>query len=522
MNLLQNTLKIGLVSAWLVTGLQTTAGAQTVEKTYQTYCASCHGAKRLGGQGPALLPQNLKRLRKKKAIKVIADGRIATQMPGFADKLNNDQIRQLAQFIYQPPAEKPIWGAKEINASRTLAKPVNRTTPVFKADPLNLFVVVESGDHHVSILDGDSFKRLARFKSHFALHGGPKFTPDGRYVFFASRDGWITKYDLYSLKVVGDIRAGINTRNMAISSDGKYLAVANYLPHTLVILDAENLKIIKVIKVQDRWRQTSRVSAVYQARPRKSFIVALKDVAEIWEIPTNADAPRIFGGFVHSNEKGMKEGLASNSGQFGIRRIEVSEPFDDFFFDQAYRNLMGSSRDGKKAAVVNLNTGQTVAGIKLPSMPHLGSGITFTYKGRRVIATPHLREAKISIIDMSTWKIIKTIKTKGPGFFMRSHENSPYAWAGVFFGPNRDLVHIIDKKTLEIVKTLRPVPGKTAAHVEFDRSGKHAVLSIWDMDGALIVYDAKSLKEVKRIKMVRPAGKYNVYNKINFSEGPSH
>ena len=522
MRLLQNTLKASLLSVAFLFGLQAPAGAQTVEQTYKTHCASCHGAKRLGGQGPALLPQNLKRLRKKKAIKVIANGRTATQMPGFASKLSKDQIVKLVSFIYRPPAVKPVWGAKEINASRHLAKMETLTKPVFKADPLNLFVVVESGDHHVSILDGDSFERLARFKSHFALHGGPKFTPDGRYVFFASRDGWVTKYDLYALKVVGDVRAGINTRNLAISYDGKYLAVANYLPNTLVILDANDLKIIKIIKAEDRWGQSSRVSAVYQARPRKSFIVALKDVSEIWEIPTNADAAPIFQGFVHSNEKDMKEGLVSNSGQFGIRRIEVSEPFDDFFFDQAYRNLMGSSRDGKKAAVVNLNTGRTIAGIKLPSMPHLGSGTTFTYKGRRVIATPHLREAKISIIDMSTWKVIKTIKTKGPGFFMRSHENSRYAWAGVFFGPNRDLVHIIDKKTLEIVKTLRPVPGKTAAHVEFDRYGKYALLSIWDMDGAIIVYDAKTLKEVKRIKMVRPAGKYNVYNKINFSEGTSH
>ncbi|MCP4184974.1 MAG: cytochrome C oxidase Cbb3, partial [Hyphomicrobiales bacterium] len=90
------------------------------------------------------------------------------------------------------------------------------------------------------------------------------------------------------------------------------------------------------------------------------------------------------------------------------------------------------------------------------------------------------------------------------------------------FGPNRDLVHIIDKRTLEIVKTLRPAPGKTAAHVEFDKTGNHALLSIWDMDGAVVVYDAHTLKEVKRIKMVRPAGKYNVHNKITFSEGTSH
>ena len=56
---------------------------------------------------------------------------------------------------------------------------------------MNLFVVVEAGDHHVTILDGDRFEPLARVPTRYALHGGPKFTPDGRYVFFCSRDGWV-------------------------------------------------------------------------------------------------------------------------------------------------------------------------------------------------------------------------------------------------------------------------------------------------------------------------------------------
>ena len=38
----------------------------------------------------------------------------------------------------------------------------------------------------------------------------------------------------------------------------------------------------------------------------------------------------------------------------------------------------------------------------------------------------------------------------------------------------------------------------------------------------LIVFDAGSLKEVKRIPMKKPSGKYNVYNKITRSEGTSH
>jgi len=89
-------------------------------------------------------------------------------------------------------------------------------------------------------------------------------------------------------------------------------------------------------------------------------------------------------------------------------------------------------------------------------------------------------------------------------------------------GAHKDTLAIIDKLTLALVRTLTPVPGKTAAHVEFDRSGRYAVVSIWEDAGSLIVYDASTFAEVKRIPMSRPSGKYNVWNKINFSDGTSH
>ena len=55
----------------------------TREQLYQQHCASCHGNDRLGSIGPALLPENLKRLRKKNAVDVISNGRVATQMPAI-------------------------------------------------------------------------------------------------------------------------------------------------------------------------------------------------------------------------------------------------------------------------------------------------------------------------------------------------------------------------------------------------------------------------------------------------------
>jgi WD40 repeat protein len=492
-----------------------------VTALYQQHCAQCHGADRLGGMGPALLPENLGRLKKSEAVKTITDGRAATQMPAFGGKLGAQDIEALVGYVYTPPAIEPVWDEKTIRQSQIITHPFGALPdkPQFTADPLNLFVVVELGDHHATILDGDKLEPIFRFKTRYALHGGPKFSPDGRFVYFASRDGWISKFDLYNLKVTAEIRAGINTRNLAVSADGRFVMVGNYLPHTLVLLDARNLDLMKIIAVRDEQGKSSRVSAVYTASPRQSFIAALKDIPEVWEIPYNEDAEPIYPGLVHDYR--LKEGIAIK-GQFGIRRIKLDDYLDDFFFDQDYHNLIGAARNGKNGQVVNLDIGRKIADIDLTGLPHLGSGISWEVGDKTVLATPNLQHGEISIIDMKTWKTIKRLKTDGPGFFMRSHPQSRYAWADVFFGPHKDEVHIIDKQKLEIVKTLRPVPGKTAAHVEFDRYGKYALLSIWDMDGAIIVYDAATLKEVKRLPMVKPSGKYNVYNKIHYAEGTSH
>ena len=212
------------------------------------------------------------------------------------------------------------------------------------------------------------------------------------------------------------------------------------------------------------------------------------------------------------------------------RTLELDDYLDDFFFNQNYSVVMGAARpagsgetsEGITGQVIDLDSGRKLADLPIPGMPHLGSGISWTYRGRQVMATPNLNTGQVSVIDMESWEVIATLATEGPGFFMRSHEQSRYAWVDVFFGPMKDKVHVFDKETLALVKTLQPVPGKTAAHVEFTKDGKYALLSIWDEDGAVIVYNADTLEEVKRLPMSKPSGKYNVYNKTHYEAGTSH
>jgi mono/diheme cytochrome c family protein/DNA-binding beta-propeller fold protein YncE len=515
----------GALAAGLVLMGLDIAHAAEPEALYRQHCAACHGAQRTGAMGPALLPESLARLRRPEAQAVIADGRPATQMPAFAAQLKAEEIAALAQWIYTPVVPAPAWTEDDIRASRiVVADPAKLPArPAWQADPANLFVVVEGGDHHVSLVDGDRFEVIHRFPSRFALHGGPKFSPDGRFVYFGSRDGWITKVDLWNLTVVAEVRAGLNMRNVAVSSDGRYVLAANYLPHTLALFD-DGLNLVRTYAATARdGKQSSRVSAVYDAAPRSSFIVALKDIPEIWEISYDPKAEDIYDGLVHDYRMG--EGV-SKPGFLNVKRTLLAEPLDDFFFDPSYAYALGASRpraDGAPAGqVVNLDVRRSIATLPIAGMPHLGSGITFEHQGRRVLASPNLKDGTVTVIDLKDWKLVKTIPTPGPGFFMRSHERTPYAWVDSMMSPAaKDTLTIIDKRTLEPVASVRE-PGKTLAHIEFTKDGRYALASVWEHDGALVVYDAATFKEVKRLPMRKPVGKYNLHNKLTRSEGTSH
>ena len=324
--------------------------AANVAENFKTHCASCHGDNRLGLMGPALLPENLGRLKKGEAFSTIKEGRTQTQMPAFKDLLNDDAINTLVAYIYQPLIPTPDWNRSDIRNSQIIYQDSLNlpNKPKWKGDPMNLFTVVELGDHHATLLNGDNFKPIHRFQTRFALHGGPKYSPTGRFVYFGSRDGWVSKYDLYNLKYVAEVRAGINMRNIAVSSDGRYVIAANYLPHTLVLFSAEDLSLIKIIPVESAGK-TSRVSAVYDAAPRNSFIAAFKDIPEVWEISYLDKPPMGFGKWIHdfNPESGDDAADQTSGAPFPIRKMESTDYMDDFFFNQDYTQRVGNAADVK-------------------------------------------------------------------------------------------------------------------------------------------------------------------------------
>lgn len=314
-------------------------------------------------------------------------------------------------------------------------------------DPLNLFVVVEADGAHVTLLDGDRLESLHRFATRPSLQGDPQFSPDGRYVYFATREGWISKFDLRDLKTMAEIRVGSDTRSLAVSSDGRLVAIGNAAPAALVVLDADLQPVKTLVATDAAKRRTSPVSRVRDSAARRSFIAALPDLGEIWEVSYDPAAPEIAAGLVHDYK--LREG-SFVPGFLNPRRTPLGEPFEDFRLLPDGRRLAAVARGADGSQVIHLDVRRRIADLDRASFEAIG------------------------------------------------------------------------RQNPEIVTRLQAVSGNAVTEVAFDRHGRYALVSTPAAPDALIVYDTSTLREVKRLSMAKPMGKYNVFNEINRHQGSSH
>ncbi len=444
-----------------------------VKELYIKHCSRCHHPERYGLIGPPLIPETLRRKDDETLKRIIREGLPATNMPPFKGILGEGEIQGLVRFI-RTPVREPLWGLQEILKTKKMTglKEVDR--PLHRIDLTNLFMVVEGGKGRVAIMDGDSFRVLDRVDVG-AIHGGPKFDHRLHYAYMVSRDGWVVKYDLYQFKEVGRIRAGINTRNIAVSRDDRIIAVANNLPENLVFLDTRTLEPLKIIPVD------AKVGAIYNLEGKDLFIVNIRD----------------------------RSGLLLIDYNFSVRELSLPAPFDDIFLEPEGRYVIGSSRGRGEMMVYDLERGEVVSSFKVGEMPHLASAALWRDSDGVYAAIPHIRSATLTVFRLYDWKVVKTVKTRGPGFFARTHRDIPYIWVDT----NTDTIQVIRKGDFKVVKELTPEPGKRAMHIEFTKDGRYALVSIWERDGAVVIYDVRDFREVRRIPFVKPVGKYNATNK---------
>ncbi|MDH5716966.1 MAG: nitrite reductase [Spirochaetia bacterium] len=459
-----------IINLFLISGCKE---SKTGKEVYLKHCSSCHHPERFGISAPPLLPETLANKKDNEILDIIKNGLLSTNMKPFNDKLNDNEILSIIKFIRTPGPEIK-WGTKEIQSSKNI--PETKALAIKpNIDMLNLFMIVEGGKGLVHFMDGDTFNLLDNVYVG-AIHGGPKFDSEMHNAYLGGRAGWVVKYSLVDWKDAGRIRVGINTRNIAISPDGKLLAAANTLPESIVIVNPETMEPVKVIDAP------GTPSAVYSLKKGNAFIVCFRNNPELW--------------FINYND-------------LSLTKAPVDQPFSDFFIGPDEKYFIGAARKAKHMSIFDISKKKVTKTVNTVSMPHLASAALWNSKNKEYAAFPHIGSPTLTVVEINSWKVLKNIQLKGSGFFARTHENIDHIWAD----SNTNTIELINKKTLKKEFEVTPDNEKKAMHIEFTKNGDYALVSIWEKEGGIVIYDTKTLQEIKRIPLVKPVGKYNATNK---------
>ena len=474
-----------------------------VQDYYLDSCSGCHSPDRRGATGPALLPG---RLTEKDTYyhQVIKNGKPGTIMPPWGAQLNDSEIDTLIQFIRSDAsASATKWTEKDIQDSLNIITPEKDLPdqPKQAMNLDNLLLVTEREAQSIAVIDGDHHKLLGKIQASYRAHGYAFHPTKPRWAYNMGRDGWVFKIDLYSLSPVRKIRIGLDARSLAISDDGKWLIAGNYMPATLVILDAETLELVKYYPAHAKDNEgkeiDSRVATILDTSPDlvgPYFLVALKEAGQVWRIDWSKP-------------------------DFPIVKLEkVGHVLHDGFLSQDNHTFYLAAQQDDWMAAIDVASMKEIKTIHTGDIPHPGSGAAWEAGGKHYAATTHAGEGKVTVWDTDTNEIVDTVKTPGAGLFIRVQENSPYVWADSVFAKEPNSITIFEKAPpFKVVKVI--TEGKRTLHPEFTNDGKFVYIADWDAN-MVRVYDAQTLAKVTEISgITTPTG---IFNTIRRAEPLGH
>jgi len=355
-------------------------------------------------------------------------------------------------------------------------------------NPLDLMLVVENEKGSVLAINGRTHTPIGRVKKMGSKVHTQVASPDGNFSYFIARNGWLTKIDLRTLEPIAFLKVGEKSRGTALTDDGKIVAVGNYEPKNVVLVDAETFKIVKKIELsamEDGKMTNSRAGALVEFGDK--IFIALKDLAAVWMIDTSEDGMPVKNRWtIGGKDDEVHDGYITPDGKYFILAMQRSN----------------------QVWVLDLNSMKPIAKVKTGIEPHTGTGAQWG----NTTFVPALGEGIITAIDTKTWKTKARIKLNFPGMFIRSYSDPkyPYIWADTFLG---DEIYVIDGKKLKIVKTITPMKNKLSIHPEFTRDGKFVYISVWKGD-KIHVYDSLTFELVKTIDATTPTGIFSIGSRI--------
>ncbi|GAB4262367.1 MAG: cytochrome D1 domain-containing protein [Methylomicrobium sp.] len=472
--------------------------AAKAHELYQQNCASCHGSDHGGYLAPALNAETLKGRSPTALRSLIMTGSFDTLMPPFYGRLTDDEIRLLVNHLQSTPKlANPAWTIDDMKASlKVYVKDETQlpAKPSYSIDSMdNVIGVAARGKYgrgegsKAVFINSVTHEKIGEVGTATAAHI-IEFNPaNPRWAYVKTDTAEIYKIDLYSMQAVRSIKTGFNGPGIGISRDGKYIMSGSFVPHNAVILDAETLEPLKTFELEgvdpDGKMVTSDSGMIIGTPYADIFAIALENAGQVWVVD-------------------LKDG-------FPVTKItDVGRHLHDAFLTHGGKKLMVASYDDSIVAAIDLEERKLIKKLPAGCVPHVGGGSAVVVDGRTLGFGTNFGDCDktvVSVWDLDTMEVVKQVPVSGGTESPAAHANAPYVAVDIISKDRRArTIQLIDKKSLEVVKTLDV--GGHAYFPEYSADGKFLYVSAGYSGDEVVVYDSTSLKKVASIAMESPAG----------------
>jgi hypothetical protein len=192
----------------------------------------------------------------------------------------------------------------------------------------------------------------------------------------------------------------------ATSADGRWRIVAD--GQTLTLFDAAGRSVRSHITAAADGSGRSAVAGVFDAAPRRSFVVVFESLPELWEISYDANAEPIYQGLVHDYRQ--REGIAE-PGFLNVRRTWLDAPLRDAGFDSSRAFIIARAPDRADGLavlhLVQLDVRKRIAEFTLRADPDTAAVRSVWRDGREWLELPDSRGGVAALVDIRAARLVE-------------------------------------------------------------------------------------------------------------------
>ncbi|MBK6516791.1 MAG: hypothetical protein IPG04_22435 [Polyangiaceae bacterium] len=322
-------------------------------------------------------------------------------------------------------------------------------------------------------------------------HATMTFSPDLRWGFLATRGGKLHRIDLHALKVDGEVATSSNSIDNAVSHDGRTIAVAEYVPGGVSIVDVATLEVRKRHEAtfqRDGQTLTSRVTGMVDV-PGNRFACVLIEGQEIWILDASKpEAPITLR--VPSGEGMPYDAMITPDGRYYV----VGK------LNSAQVAVLDLARPEAGVREVLLEDAEMFRKRNTPAkLPHMAS---WAVAGEHVFV-PLVGEERLAVLDRRTFGYVGSVPLRGHPVYAVRSPSEREIWVSFSGEEDDSFIDVIDAETLATTQTIEV--GRRVYHFDFTPRGSH-VLATANADDRLVLIDASTYEVVDVETLRSPSG----------------